>query len=191
MSQADCTIHSVDALFHPVSHYHSPDGVVLDPRLTNAEKRAILSCWASDIYAVESCPAYRKIPGIARPLRLDDILAALRQLDDDPGPPGGAVMRLPAYTVTRAASRPLEPRTRKRLLPHAPHAGMNSPWSRESNVRRYRRLLATQLTEHERRYVERRLTEELQAAPLSEPSRQDEGQGRAAESSLASMSSVA
>ena len=36
-----------------------------------------------------------------------------------------------------------------------------SRWSSEANVRRYRRLLATQLTENERRYVERRLAEEL------------------------------
>jgi hypothetical protein len=33
-------------------------------------------------------------------------------------------------------------------------------WSREANVRRYRKLLKTRLTDLERRFVERRLAEE-------------------------------
>ena len=42
--------------FHPVSHYDSPDDVVSDAKLSAAEKRAILSSWASDMCAVESNP---------------------------------------------------------------------------------------------------------------------------------------
>jgi hypothetical protein len=55
----------------------------------------ILSSWASDFYAVESCPWLREVPGVGKTLRLSDILAALRALDDDDEPPpGGATIRL-------------------------------------------------------------------------------------------------
>lgn len=94
-------------LFHPVSHYDSPGDVVSDARLSVAEKRAILSSWASDMYAVESNPALREIPGIASPMQLKDILAALRELDGDIDPPprGGAVMRVWRPTVVDAVAR--------------------------------------------------------------------------------------
>jgi hypothetical protein len=74
------------ALFHPAAHYDSPNEVLSDPQLSDAEKRIILSSWASDMFAVESCPGLRDIPGMGHALRLADILAALRQLDgeDDP-----------------------------------------------------------------------------------------------------------
>ncbi|MGY3465727.1 hypothetical protein ACVW0I_002598 [Bradyrhizobium sp. LM6.11] len=64
--------------------------------ISTPEKRIILSSWASDMYAVESHPALREIPGLDQTIRLADILAALRRLDDDddPPPPGGASMRL-------------------------------------------------------------------------------------------------
>ena len=93
MSQVNRTRNSPDVLFHPASHYASPDDVLNDGELSTAEKRVILSSWASDIYTVESCPWLREVPGIARPIALKDILAALRQLDpedDDEPPPRGA-----------------------------------------------------------------------------------------------------
>jgi hypothetical protein len=74
-------------LFHPAAHYDSPDEVLSDPQLSDAEKRIILSSWASDIFAIESCPGLRDIPGIGHTLRLADILTALRQLDGDDDPP--------------------------------------------------------------------------------------------------------
>jgi hypothetical protein len=82
-------------IFHPAAHYNSPDDVLNDRALSVGEKRIILSSWASDMYAVESCPALREVPGIGHRIRLVDILSALRQLDseDDPPPRGGA-MRL-------------------------------------------------------------------------------------------------
>jgi hypothetical protein len=48
------------------------------------------------MFAVESCPALREIPGMDHTIRLADILAALRRLDgdDDPPPAGGVPMRL-------------------------------------------------------------------------------------------------
>jgi len=81
------------ALFHPAAHYHSPNEVLGDPQLSDAEKRIILSSWASDMFAVESCPGLRDIPGMGHALRLADILAALRQLDGDDEPPREPVDR--------------------------------------------------------------------------------------------------
>jgi len=49
------------------------------------------------MYAVESSPALREISGLSHAIRLADILAALRQLDDDNDDPprgGGVPMRL-------------------------------------------------------------------------------------------------
>jgi hypothetical protein len=87
MSQADRTLNNVESLFHPVPHYESPDNVLEDSTLSTDEKRVILSSWASDMYVVESHPTLREIPGIPHKLRLEDILAALKQLDDDTDPP--------------------------------------------------------------------------------------------------------
>jgi hypothetical protein len=86
----------VHPLFHPAAYYDSPAEVLSDESLSLPEKRVILSSWASDMYAVESCPAMREIPGMGKTIRLADILAALRQLDsdDDPPRPGGVPMRL-------------------------------------------------------------------------------------------------
>ena len=86
----------VHPLFQPAAYYASPTDVLNDGSLSLPEKRVILS-WASDIYAVESCPSLREIPGMGKTVRLSDILAALRQLDgDDDDPPrgGGVPMRL-------------------------------------------------------------------------------------------------
>ena len=151
MSQVDRTLFDLDARYHPVSHYDSPRAVLRDHALSTAEKRAILSSWASDIYAMESTPGLRKIPGLPRPVRLADILAALRQLDKDDGPPrpGGVPMRI-ARSGEAGTDRPAI-------------AFNGARWNREANIRRYRKLLRTRLNEHERRFVERRLGEELSA----------------------------
>ncbi len=86
-------------IFHPAAHYDAPIDVLNDDQLSSPEKRIILSSWASDMYAVESCPALREVPGMNRVIRLADILTALRQLDgdndnDDPPRGGGVPMRL-------------------------------------------------------------------------------------------------
>ena len=95
MSQVKRTANGLEAHFHPVSHYNSPDDVLNDIRLSTDEKRVILSSWASDMYGVESKPTLREVPGIPNRLCLDDILAALKRLDDenDPPPRGGLAMR--------------------------------------------------------------------------------------------------
>ena len=169
MSQVDRITNSLDPVFHPASHYVSPEDVLNDAGLSTEEKRVILSCWASDIYVVESQPALRKVPGIPSKLRLDDILAALKRLDgkDDPPRGGGLALQPPRFSklnclasafrqdvFTRQASTRRR-RPTKILRTH-------TRWTREANVRRYRRLLTTQLTDAERNFVERRLAEELQ-----------------------------
>lgn len=101
MSETNRNTNSLDVLFRPASHYDSPGDVLNDGKLSLAEKRVILSSWASDIYAVESCPWLREVPGVAQPVRLKDILAALRELDpedDDPPPRGAAAMRVVPFT---------------------------------------------------------------------------------------------
>ncbi|BAM90900.1 conserved hypothetical protein [Bradyrhizobium oligotrophicum S58] len=162
MSERSVSITAGGAGFHPVSHYESPADLLNDTRLSLAEKRLILSSWASDMYAVESQPGLRKVPGIARPLHLADVLGALRQLDREDQPPrprGGAAMRVvPRIDVDvdgAASDAPSGVAARMRTAARL-------RFSREANVRRYRKLLATRLADHERRFVERRLAEELQ-----------------------------
>jgi hypothetical protein len=100
MSKANTKTSDLQAFLSPAAHYDSPDDVLKDEELSVAEKRIILSSWAYDIYAVESCPALREIPGVRHKIRLADIVAALRQLDDngdDPPVYGGSAMRQPSY----------------------------------------------------------------------------------------------
>jgi hypothetical protein len=66
--------HRITSLLHPLK-------VVVDPWLTQAEKREILSSWASDIRAVPDAPALRQLDNGAV-VRIDDVLQALRSLDD-------------------------------------------------------------------------------------------------------------
>ena len=170
MSQADRTANNVERLFHSISHYDSPADVLDDAKLSTEEKRLILSSWASDMYAVESHPALREVPGIPRRLRLDDILAALKQLDDetDPPPRGGLAMRLPRLSKLDCVAY-VEPQrfvgrhaaTRRHRSVQASRTSNHSRWTREANVRRYRKLLNTHLTDIERSFIERRLAEEL------------------------------
>jgi len=96
MTNANTNAGNLHPLFHPAAHYTSPEDVLNDNALSTPEKRIILSSWASDMFAVESCPALREIPGMGHTIRLGDILAALRRLDgdDDPPPRGGVPMRL-------------------------------------------------------------------------------------------------
>jgi hypothetical protein len=122
------------------------------------------------MYAVESHPDLREVLGIPQRLRLDDILAALKRLDDDMTPPprGGLAMRLPRFSkldcvpsdepqrfVDRHAS------TRRHRSIRASRTPSHLRWTREANVRRYRKLLNTRLTDIECNFIERRLAEEL------------------------------
>lgn len=87
----------VEQQVFPLLPFGSPQEILEAQTLSNAEKRIMLSSWASDRYAVESHPSLREIPGVEDKIDLDDILAALRKLDDDidPPPSGGASMPRP------------------------------------------------------------------------------------------------
>lgn len=69
------------SLLNPTEHFSGPSQVLKAPTLTEQEKRAILANWASDQYAVESVPGLRELPGSHALIALQDILAALKQLD--------------------------------------------------------------------------------------------------------------
>jgi hypothetical protein len=71
----------IDKLLHPAMAFQHPSRVVEDPDLTLNEKRAILASWASDACAIEAAPALRLVPGTAQPVRFDDVMDALRALD--------------------------------------------------------------------------------------------------------------
>ena len=168
MSQADRNTNSLDAVFHPASHYDSPADVLNDAELSVDEKRLILSSWASDMYVVESQPALREVPGISHKLLLDDIIAALKRLDgdNDPPPGGGLALRPPRFGKLDCVGSDASPYASDRQAATrrgrpAKFLHTHTRWTREANVRRYRKLLTTQLTEIERNFVERRLNEEL------------------------------
>ena len=162
-----------EPLFHPVSHYNPPDDVLNDDQLSTNEKRVILSSWASDIYAVESQPTLREVPGISHKLRLADILTALKHLDDrnDPPPRGGIAKRPPRFSKLDCTASGLgrHAATRRHRLRVS---RADAQWTHEANVRRYRRLLNTQLTDVERNFIKRRLIEELQGLISSKSGRQ-------------------
>lgn len=90
----------LETLLHPVNAFGRPADVVNDPDLTLSEKRAILASWASDACAVEATPALRKPPGSA-PVRFDDIMDALRELDRQ-----GHGRPIPHYRRVLAERRP-------------------------------------------------------------------------------------
>ena len=66
------------------SHFQHPLDVVRHPQFEPEVKRSILASWASDANAVEGKPALRKPPRVRRPFSVDDVLAALRDLDGRP-----------------------------------------------------------------------------------------------------------
>ncbi len=74
----------IGRLLQPARFFQHPRDVVRDATLTTAEKRAILSSWASDACAVESMPALRQMPGSGCIVRFDDVIDALRELDGKP-----------------------------------------------------------------------------------------------------------
>ena len=71
-----------------LSHFRHPFDVVHHPQLEPEVKRAILASWASDACAVEGAPALRQPAGLDRPVPLDDVMSALRNLDRGAAEPG-------------------------------------------------------------------------------------------------------
>ena len=79
-------VFDLDALLHPARAFAHPVDVVRDPDLTLNEKRAVLSSWASDACAVEAAPDLR-VSTSGNVVRWDDIMDALRTLDESGGKP--------------------------------------------------------------------------------------------------------
>jgi hypothetical protein len=75
----------LDNLLHPARAFEHPRHVIDDPDLTLNEKRAILASWASDACAIEAAQELRWAPGTKQPIRFDDVMDALRTLDQIAG----------------------------------------------------------------------------------------------------------
>ena len=73
----------LSTLFRPSAAYEHPSEVLRDDDLTLYEKRSILASWASDACTVESTPSLRAPAMLSRPVSIDEILQALRELDAD------------------------------------------------------------------------------------------------------------
>ncbi|ABD07503.1 conserved hypothetical protein [Rhodopseudomonas palustris HaA2] len=99
---------------HSAQVYDDPAQVLRDNALGTAEKRAILSSWASDANAIEQQPWLRSLPGSGRTVPLAAILAALRRLDDDDPPPkGGAAIRLCGFGRDSESFEQIQPLGRR------------------------------------------------------------------------------
>jgi hypothetical protein len=66
----------------PVSRITHPFELAYHPTLEPEVKRAILASWASDASAVPGQPALRRPVGIDKTMPVDEVLAALRALDN-------------------------------------------------------------------------------------------------------------
>ena len=89
---ANDNVFDFKALLHPGTVFEHPRDVVHHCNLTLAEKRAILASWASDASTIASM---RAPSALKTPVSIDEILDALRALDDGPRtPPGGKPCRL-------------------------------------------------------------------------------------------------
>ncbi len=120
------------SLFRPDAHHRSVQAIQKDQKLSSDERLAILSAWASDMYAVESSPGLRMIPGHAAPLCLSEILDAHRSLDDDDPPPrsGGSTTNVsgghrsrPAIRIDAAGGPPTGSLATRRILARCEDAG--------------------------------------------------------------------
>ncbi|MBY3037267.1 hypothetical protein HFO69_12750 [Rhizobium laguerreae] len=70
-------------LLHRARHFNHPREVLAAEDIGKQEKRAILASWASDMFAIESVPALRHYPGTAEAVSYDEIIQALKYLDED------------------------------------------------------------------------------------------------------------
>lgn len=72
---------SAGHLLHPARHFGHPRDVLAADDIGDDEKRAILASWASDIFAIESIPTLRLVPGTDKAVSYDEIIEALKTLD--------------------------------------------------------------------------------------------------------------
>jgi hypothetical protein len=72
---------ALERWLRPGVGFTHPRDVLKDPLLDAAEKRAVLSSWASDASAVQDEPTLRWLLGTAEPVPLADVREALQRLD--------------------------------------------------------------------------------------------------------------
>lgn len=72
---------ALERWLRPGVGFAHPRDVLKDPLLDAAEKRAVLSSWASDASAVQDEPTLRWLLGTAEPVPLADVREALQRLD--------------------------------------------------------------------------------------------------------------
>lgn len=166
-------LQSKSSNYRPDTHHMSVEAVLNDQKLSTEEKRAILSAWASDMYAVGSVPGLRKIPGHPKPIPIGCLLKALRRLDDDEGPSGGGLsMRIPPLpSDTQVRGTPAGKRIRLHGIEKVEIDSTDryslAIRAHRNNIHRYNRLLQTKLTQLERDFITRRLREEKAAITAS------------------------
>jgi hypothetical protein len=82
MTQSSSLLQSTRSCAAPygAAIYTHPSDVTSNPKLTTAEKRAILASWISDVRAVENAPSLRRLDSGAV-VEVDPILQALVLLD--------------------------------------------------------------------------------------------------------------
>jgi hypothetical protein len=102
----DDDLSDLDSLLHPSQAFDRPSDVVNDPVLSLNEKRAILASWASDACAVEAMPSLRRTPGRRHLVQFDEVMEALRALDQQA-----------RDEVGRAGARGIETRATRRREP--------------------------------------------------------------------------
>ena len=82
--------------------FNDPEQVIFDPKLSKAEKRALLASWASDAYSIENAPGQRMLPTGAV-VSLACIMTALYRLDAEdevaPNPKCGRPVRIPSLRL--------------------------------------------------------------------------------------------
>ncbi len=72
---------ALERWLRPAVGFSHPRDVLKDPMLDLAEKRAVLSSWASDASSVRDEPTLRWLLGTPEPVPLADIREALARLD--------------------------------------------------------------------------------------------------------------
>ncbi|MES2897471.1 MAG: hypothetical protein V4759_15705 [Pseudomonadota bacterium] len=72
---------ALERWLRPAVGFGHPRDVLKDPLLDPAEKRAVLSSWASDASSVQDQPTLRWLLGTPEPVPLSDIREALERLD--------------------------------------------------------------------------------------------------------------
>ncbi|TQS33858.1 hypothetical protein Golomagni_05783 [Golovinomyces magnicellulatus] len=92
MSVSAMSMNEIHANSLLASTFSYPREVLANPFLDKLQKRCVLATWASDAFAVEGKPWLRQLPGSAMQVRIGDIIAALKMLDDDDGPPPSCLL---------------------------------------------------------------------------------------------------